>query len=104
MDQQDILNRLEQQGVDLSNLNAEAKQKVLNQIDNLVEGTENFTEEFQKGVGVVEGIDNLFDDLIEKSEKYGAVLKNPNLRMKAFQGLILGAAASLAKDFPIMLQ
>ena len=98
MDQQDILNRLEQQGVDLSNLNAEAKQKVLNQIDNLVEGTENFTEEFQKGVGVVEGIDNLFDDLIEKSEKYGAVLKNPNLRMKAFQGLILGAAASLAKD------
>jgi len=30
MDQQDILNRLEQQGVDLSNLNAEAKQKILN--------------------------------------------------------------------------
>ena len=98
MDQQDIINRLEQQGVDLSKLSAEAKEKIIGDIDRIVKGTENFTEEFQKGVGVVGEIDNLFDDLVEKSEKYGAVLKDPNLRMKAFQGLILGAAASLAKD------
>lgn len=98
MDQQDILNRLEQQGIDLSKLDAEAKKRIMIDIDRIVKGTESFTEEFQKGVGVVEEIDNLFDDLVEKSEKYGAVLKDPNLRMKAFQGLILGAAASLAKD------
>ena len=98
MDQQEILNRLEQQGIDLSKLSAEAKENLLNQVDNLVEGTENFTDEFQKGVSTVEQMDNLFDDLIEKSEKYGAVLKDSNLRMKAFQGLIIGAAASLAKD------
>ena len=98
MEKEDVLNALKEKGVDLSKMTATQQEKVMEFAQKTADKTKSMDENFQRAYKKTVELTSTFDDLIDKVDTFGAVLNSPTLRMKALQGLIIGAAVSLAKD------
>ena len=95
---EDVKAKLKEKGVEFDKLSEESQEQVLKQMDRQVKASKQMDKDFQKGYESVSQMDDAFGDLIDKSEQWGAVLKNPQLRMAAMKTAAIGFAMSLAKD------
>tara|TARA_Y100001938_G_scaffold5896_1_gene7345 strand:- start:1625 stop:3895 length:2271 start_codon:yes stop_codon:yes gene_type:complete len=98
MDREEVLNALKDKGLNIDKLSAEAKENILNQVNKIVNASKEMDDNFQKGFEFISQMDDTFQDLIEKSEKFGAVLSNSTLRMSALNALTVGLAVNFGKD------
>ena len=98
MSQQDVINALKEKGVDVSKLTVEQLQNMEKQANRIAGATELMDENFQKAYEETGRITQGLDDMIEKVDTFGALLKNSELRSIALRGAVLGVAASFAKD------
>ena len=82
---------------DLSDNQLEALQKKIEKVKGRIDilmDSKGFRE-FYEEVGELE---NIFDGVIKKVDKFGAILKNKEVRMAALQGQVIAVASSIAKD------
>ena len=98
MSQQDVINALKEKGVDVSKLTVEQLKQMDKQANRIAGATELMDENFQKAYEETGRITQGLDDMIEKVDTFGALLKNSELRSIALRGAVLGVAASFAKD------
>tara|TARA_B100001094_G_C18184566_1_gene802947 strand:- start:1268 stop:3427 length:2160 start_codon:yes stop_codon:yes gene_type:complete len=98
MSEKEILAKLEEKGLVFSKLNEKGQKAVMEQVKKIHKASIEATDEFQKGYQVVSEMENVFDGLIDKSEKWGAVLTSPELRSQAINAYLATSALTLGKD------
>ena len=98
MTSEEILNKLKDRGLDITKLTKEQLEQMNKQVERIAGASKMMNENFQKGYEFVNQMDNTMLDLIDKSEKLGAVLSSFPLALQAFNALAIGAAVSFGKD------
>ena len=99
MTEQDILNQLEQKGVDITKLTAKQMKEIKDQVKGIAEGTAVLADDEMAGLLEVAGqTDATLEKWKGRAEMFGAALKNPALAMAAMKATAITMAMSFAKD------
>ena len=97
--EQDILNKLELEGVDITKLTADQMERITAQVKGISQGTATLADnEMAELLDAAAETDATLEKWKGKVNMFGAALKNPALAMTAMKATAIGLAISFAKD------
>jgi hypothetical protein len=97
--EQDILNQLEEKGVDITKLTAAQMKEIKDQVEGISKGAATLADDEMAGLLEVAGqTDATLEKWKGRAEMFGAALKNPALAITAMKATAITMAMSFAKD------